>query len=253
MSAEARQRLSSLGYVSTPATPAAGVAAPDPKRMAPLFERLLDGNRALARGEPDRRGGIAREVLAEDAGNALRPVWCWAGRCWRRAGHREAIDALRGVSDRGVPGSADAHHWMALAQLRLGDRAGALAEEEATLALDPAARRRHRPARRPAVLERPQGRGRAGASRRRDRRPRQPCAARVAGRSAGRRRPCRRGRARVPARARGAPQRRAARWSGSACSWPAPSGSSRRWPRSTRALEIDPSQDEARFERAVVL
>jgi tetratricopeptide (TPR) repeat protein len=36
-----------------------------------------------------------------------------------------------------VPGSADAHHWMALAHLRLGDRERALAEEEAALALDP--------------------------------------------------------------------------------------------------------------------
>ena len=36
-----------------------------------------------------------------------------------------------------MPRSADAHHWTALAALRLGDRARALAEEEAALALDP--------------------------------------------------------------------------------------------------------------------
>jgi tetratricopeptide (TPR) repeat protein len=48
---------------------------------------------------------------------------------------REAIDALEAYAAV-VPGSADAHHWMALAWLRLGDRRKALGEEEAALALD---------------------------------------------------------------------------------------------------------------------
>ena len=135
MSADARQRLSSLGYVSTAATPAAGVAAADPKQMVPLFERLLDGNRALSRGQPDLAVTIAREVLAEDGGNAFARLVL--GRGLLAAGRpREAIEALR-TYVAAVPGSADAHHWIALAQLRLGDRAGALAEEDAALALDP--------------------------------------------------------------------------------------------------------------------
>jgi choline-sulfatase len=136
LSAEARQRLSALGYVSGPApsTPA-GTPAPDPKRMAPLFERLLDGNRALARGDGEAALGIARSVLAEDAANGFARLVL--GRALLATGrHREAIEALRAYLSA-VPGSADAHHWIALAHLRLGDRARALAEEEAALALDP--------------------------------------------------------------------------------------------------------------------
>jgi choline-sulfatase len=135
MSAEARQRLSALGYVSGPAAPVAtGAPAADPKRMAPLFERLLDGNRALARGEPEAAVTIATAVLAEDAGNSFARLVL--GRALLAGGKpREAIDALRAYLTA-VPGSADAHHWMALAHLRLGDRARALAEEEAALALD---------------------------------------------------------------------------------------------------------------------
>ena len=135
MSAEARQRLSALGYVSGPAAPAApGTPAPDPKRMAPLFERLLDGNRALARGDGEAAAGIARSVLAEDANNGFARLVL--GRALLATGrHQQAIDALRAYLTA-VPGSADAHHWIALAHLRLGDRARALAEEEAALALD---------------------------------------------------------------------------------------------------------------------
>lgn len=136
MSAEARQRLSALGYVSGPAAPApTGAPAPDPKRMAPLFERLLDGNRALARGDGAAAAAIARGVLAEDATNSFARLVL--GRALLATGrHREAIEALRAYL-AAVPASADAHHWIALAHLRLDDRARALAEEEAALAIDP--------------------------------------------------------------------------------------------------------------------
>jgi choline-sulfatase len=135
ISAEARQRLSALGYVSTPAPRPAGASAPDPKRMAPLFERLLEGNRALSRGRADEAERLARQVLAEDPANAFARLVL--GRAQLAAGqHREAIASLRAYL-ASVPGSADAHHWMALAHLRQGDRARALAEEEAALAIDP--------------------------------------------------------------------------------------------------------------------
>ena len=74
-------------------------------------------------------------MLAEDAGNAFARLVL--GRGLLAVGrHREAIEALRTYL-AAVPGSADAHHWIALAHLRLGDRAAALAEEDAALALDP--------------------------------------------------------------------------------------------------------------------
>jgi arylsulfatase A-like enzyme/Tfp pilus assembly protein PilF len=136
LTADARERLASLGYVSTaaPAATTGGASLPDPKRMAPLFERLLDGNRALARDQPTEAARIAQEVLAKDAGNAFARLLL--GRAALAAGrYREAVSAFTAYVTA-VPGSADAHHWMALAHLRLGDRARALAEEDAALAID---------------------------------------------------------------------------------------------------------------------
>ncbi len=197
MSAEARQRLSSLGYVSSPAPPAPAGPAPDPKRMVPLFERLLDGNRALARGEPEAAARIASGVLAEDAGNAFARLVL--GRAHLAAGrHREAIDALRDLSGRG-PGQrrcppldragAPARRRPHPRARRRGGRPGARSP----------ARRRHRAASRAAVLEWTQGRGTAGAARCRGRRFVQPGPAGRAGRPARRRRTLRRRRIRVPA------------------------------------------------------
>jgi tetratricopeptide (TPR) repeat protein len=137
LTAEARERLASLGYLSAASVPppAAGSAAPDPKRMAPLFERLLTANRALSEGKPEVAGRIAREVLSANPGNPFAQMAL--GRASLALGrHREAIDALHAYA-AAVPGSADAHHWLALAHLRGGDRARALTEEEAALAIDP--------------------------------------------------------------------------------------------------------------------
>ena len=137
LSAEARDRLASLGYLSAaaPKTSVPGRTLPDPKRMVSLYERLVEGNRALSAGKSDEAARLAREVLAKDHGNAFAELLL--GRAALAAGqHRQAIDAFRAYL-AAVPGSADAHHWMALAHLRLGDRERALAEEEAALALDP--------------------------------------------------------------------------------------------------------------------
>ncbi len=131
---EARRRLSALGYVSTPAASAAAGPRPDPKRMAPLFERLLEGNQALARGAAGDAARLAREVLQRDPDNAFAEQVL--GRALLAEGQLDgAIAALRRYL-AAVPGSADAHHWIALAELRRGDRPRALAEEEAALALD---------------------------------------------------------------------------------------------------------------------
>lgn len=136
LTAEARERLASLGYLSAAPQPAPSTAKlPDPKRMVSLYERLLQGNRALAEGKPAVAANLAREVLAKDRGNAFAQLVL--GRASLAAGHyQEAVKALKAYVAI-VPGSADAHHWMALAHLRSGDRQQALAEEEAALALDP--------------------------------------------------------------------------------------------------------------------
>jgi arylsulfatase A-like enzyme/tetratricopeptide (TPR) repeat protein len=137
LTAEARERLASLGYLSAagPKEPSRGASLPDPKRMLPLYERLLAGNRALSEGKAGEAAGLAREVLAKDRGNAFAQLLL--GRASLASGqHRQAIEAFKAYLAV-VPGSAEAHHWLALAHLRLGDRARALAEEEAALAIDP--------------------------------------------------------------------------------------------------------------------
>jgi choline-sulfatase len=137
ISGEARERLTSLGYLSAAAPQPADAAGhrPDPKRMLPLYERLLEGNRQLGIGAAPRAARLAREVLAQDAGNAFAQLLL--GRAALAGGQpSDAIAALTAYLAV-VPGSADAHHWMALAHLQLGDRARALAEEEAALVLDP--------------------------------------------------------------------------------------------------------------------
>lgn len=142
LSADARQRLTSLGYLSpaAPDTAAARSRLPDPKRMLPLYEQLLDGNRELGRGHAEQAAARARDVLVRDATNAFAHLLLGRAALASER-HQEAIDALRAYV-AAVPGSADAHHWMALAHLRMGHRARAIAEEEAALAIDP----RHVPA-----------------------------------------------------------------------------------------------------------
>jgi arylsulfatase A-like enzyme/Flp pilus assembly protein TadD len=136
MSAEARERLAALGYVSaSPPSSAGDVGGADPKRMVGIFERLLEGNRALSRGDAAGAANIARQVLQKDTGNAFaRLLEGRAALAENR--NREAIAAFAAYLAL-VPQSADAHHWTALAAVRLGDRERALKAEEAALALDP--------------------------------------------------------------------------------------------------------------------
>ncbi|MGE0816873.1 MAG: sulfatase-like hydrolase/transferase [Vicinamibacterales bacterium] len=135
VSAEAQRRLSALGYVATPAAAAAGETGPDPKRMVPLFERLLAGNRALAAGRAGDAARIAREVLAQDPANPFARLVL--GRALLAGADAAGAVAALKAYVAAVPGSAEAHHWLALAYVRQDRRDLALAEEEAALALDP--------------------------------------------------------------------------------------------------------------------
>ena len=136
LSDDARQRLASLGYVSTARTPgklSEGHGA-DPKRMVDLFEQLREGNLALARGDAAAAATIARDAVRQDPANGFaRLLEGRAALALDRNG--EAITAFTEYL-RLVPQSADAHHLLAVAALRLGDRHRALAEEDAALALD---------------------------------------------------------------------------------------------------------------------
>lgn len=135
LTSDAQRTLSALGYVSTPAPAPSGGARPAPARMVAVFERLTDGNRALADGRADVAVRIATEALHGDPGNAFAQLLLGRGRLALGDPVR-AADALTAYLAR-VPSSADAHHWLALARMQRGDRARALAEEEAALAIDP--------------------------------------------------------------------------------------------------------------------
>jgi arylsulfatase A-like enzyme len=137
MSADAQRKLSALGYVAAPAAGSGSASAPrpDPKRMVARFQQLLDGNRALAANRPGEAVRLAREVLAVDPENAFARLVL--GRGLLATG--DAVGAATALMAylAAVPGSADAHHWLALAYLRQDRRLKALDEEEAALALDP--------------------------------------------------------------------------------------------------------------------
>ena len=135
LSDEARRRLSALGYVSAAAPQPPGAPAPDPKRMVALFEQLLEGNRALARGQ----GGRSREHRPRGAGHRrrqrLRPSPARPGAAGNRAATRRHRGAARlpgrCAGERRRPSLDGAGAAAARRPVR------ALAEEEAALALDP--------------------------------------------------------------------------------------------------------------------
>ena len=164
LSDEARERLASLGYVSaiTPLHDDKAAGAPDPKHMVATFEQLLEGNRALAGGRPDVAARAAADVVRKEPGNAFALLL--KGRAALAQGqNREAIAAFKAYLTL-VPRSADAHHWTALAALRLGDRAARARRRGSGNRARPASRERDRTQSRTAVLDGPRRRGDCGAA-----------------------------------------------------------------------------------------
>jgi choline-sulfatase len=134
---ETVEKLAALGYVGTPTalSRAETLKRPDPKKMIGVFNRLRLANTALVEGRPGEAAGIARETLAADRENAfamliVAKAEMAQGRYLDAAGH------YRGYLKQ-VPMSADAHQWLAICLLQLGDEAAALREVDAALALDP--------------------------------------------------------------------------------------------------------------------
>ena len=145
MDRETAQKLAALGYVgaaSVPPTHAgnsgdldASSQRPDPKAMIGVFNRLRRANAAVHEGRLAEAEAVARDILDHDRQNAFATL-ILASSLMEQGRYREAIERYRGYSAL-VPTSADAHHWMAICQLNLGDRDRALAEESAALAIDP--------------------------------------------------------------------------------------------------------------------
>jgi arylsulfatase A-like enzyme/Flp pilus assembly protein TadD len=133
---ETAQKLAALGYIGAAAEPVRAAAnRADPKAMIDVFNRLRDANAAIQQRRPADAESASRAVLERDPSNAFA-VMILARSEMEQGRYREAAAAYRRYAAL-VPTSADAHHWVAICLSRLGDAAGALAEEDAALALDP--------------------------------------------------------------------------------------------------------------------
>ena len=134
---ETTRKLTALGYVGGSGSASAGdpLARPDPKAMIEVFNLLRGANSALEAGRLDDASRVARETLTTDRENAFaRLILAKAARA--RGQYADAAAHFRAYLAQ-VPQSADAHHWLAICQLQLGDFDAALAEVELALAIDP--------------------------------------------------------------------------------------------------------------------
>jgi arylsulfatase A-like enzyme/Flp pilus assembly protein TadD len=135
---ETAEKLAALGYLGAEHTAASeprAVDRPEPKDMIAVFNRLRRANSEVRERRFDEALPVLRQVLARDPRNAFATLV--TGSAYMGMGrYHEAITSYRRYLEL-VPTSAYAHHWIAVCQLRLGDREGALREAEATLAIDP--------------------------------------------------------------------------------------------------------------------
>jgi choline-sulfatase len=135
---ETIRKLAALGYVGaagrgTPSGP--GGARADPKQMIGVFNRLRDANAAVQAGRFTEAATIAGEVLRRDPRNAFANI-VLANAEMEQGRYRQAIAHYRAYAEL-VPTSAEAHHRIAICLARLGEPDRALAEEAAALAIDP--------------------------------------------------------------------------------------------------------------------
>jgi Tfp pilus assembly protein PilF len=103
--------------------------------MISTFNRLREANSAVRRRRPSEAEAIARDVLVDDPQNAfailiLAKAEMEQNRC------REATASYRHYAAL-VPTSADAHYWIAVCAVGLGEPERALAEASSALAIDP--------------------------------------------------------------------------------------------------------------------
>jgi choline-sulfatase len=134
---EAMEKLAALGYIGAGAEPRTGAPASlaDPKDFIALFDRLRQANSAVRERRFGKAIPILKAVLAGDPKNAFATLIL--GSAYMGQGSsREAIVEFRRYLEL-VPTSSYAHQWIAICQVRLGDRQQALREAEAALALDP--------------------------------------------------------------------------------------------------------------------
>jgi tetratricopeptide (TPR) repeat protein len=171
--AETVARLKTLGYVVSgtggESTPDGFTAEDDPKRLAPLADKLDAGTNARIAGRPEEAIRLYREILRERPsftrayillahvlegtgrlneaievlqgalaqGQEAAPIFGMLGWCLEKAGRaKEAIAMLRIALDK-EPGNVEAWNSLALAHAQLGERTEALGALDRLLAVDP--------------------------------------------------------------------------------------------------------------------
>jgi choline-sulfatase len=135
---ETAEKLAALGYLGAGSAPPArphDPARPEPKDMIGVFNRLRRANRAVRERRFAEALPILSEVLARDPDNAFAIVVTGSAQMGMGR-YREGIASFRRYLQL-VPTSAYAHQWIAVCYLRLGDREAAQREAEATLVVDP--------------------------------------------------------------------------------------------------------------------
>ena len=171
--AETVVRLKTLGYLVSgsgeASSPIRYTAEDDPKRLAPLADKLDAGTNARIAGRPEEAIRLYREILRERPtftrayillahvlegtdrvdeaidvlqqalarGQEAAPIFGMLGWCLEKAGRaKEAIAMLRIALDK-EPGNVEAWNSLALAHAQLGERTEALRALDSLLAIDP--------------------------------------------------------------------------------------------------------------------
>lgn len=126
------EKLAALGYIGATSeasgaglTPEASPARnrPDPKTMIGVFNQIRAANASAQEGRPAESERLARRALDADPNNAFA-IMVLAQSESDQGKYRDAVAAYRRYA-RLVPGSADAHHRIAICLSRSGDAAAA--------------------------------------------------------------------------------------------------------------------------------
>jgi arylsulfatase A-like enzyme/cytochrome c-type biogenesis protein CcmH/NrfG len=137
LDAEAREKLSALGYVGSkddpPRTQPQG--ATDPKDAIATFNDLRHASTALREGRAPEALAIVARVRAHDPGNAFA-LYIEGSARMQLGRYAEAVERFKAYLAL-RPRKAQVHHLIALCLLKQGQRDAALGEADAALALEP--------------------------------------------------------------------------------------------------------------------
>ncbi len=134
---ETVSKLAELGYIAAAAYSGAEVASgnlPDPKDKIDFFNTLRDAQKEIRLDQFDRAIPTLEQVIAREPDNAVALLFLANGYLGQKD-YPRAIETYRRYLSV-MPASAYAHHWIAIASVRNGDRETALREENAALAID---------------------------------------------------------------------------------------------------------------------